>query len=45
MFEKTDWRTLTLSSFIPGVSWIWLANDLRNYTAHMMGATTAYRFK
>ena len=45
MFEKTDWRTDTLNPFIPGVSSIWLANDLRNYTAHMMGVTLAYRFK
>jgi hypothetical protein len=28
-----------------GVSSIWLANDLRNYTAHMMGLTLAYQFK
>ena len=45
LFEKTDWRTDTLNPFIPGVSSIWLGNDLRNYTAHMMGATLAYRFK
>lgn len=45
MFEKTDWRTDTLNPFIPGVSSIWLGNDLRNYTAQMIGATLAYRFK
>ena len=45
MFEKTDWRTDTLNPFIPGVSSIWLGNDLKNYTAHIVGATLAYRFK
>ena len=45
MFEKSDWRTDTLNPFIPGVSSIWLGNDLRNYTAHILGATLAYRFK
>jgi hypothetical protein len=35
----------TLNPFIPGVSSIWLANDLRNYTAQMMGVTLAYRSK
>jgi len=45
MFEKTDWRTDTLNPFMPGVSSIWLGNDLRNYTAHIVGATLAYRFK
>jgi MtrB/PioB family decaheme-associated outer membrane protein len=44
MFEKTDWRTDTLNPFM-GVSSIWLANDLKNYTAHMIGGTLAYRFK
>ena len=28
-----------------GVSSIWLGNDVRNYTAHIIGATLAYRFK
>ena len=44
-FEKSDWRTDQLNPFIPGVSSIWLGNDLRNYTAQMIGATLAYRFK
>jgi len=44
-FEKTDWRTDTLNPFIPGVSSIWLGNDLRNYTAHLVGVTFSYRFK
>jgi len=45
MFDKTDWRTDTLNPFIPGVSSIWLGNNLRDYTAHMIGGTLAYRFK
>ena len=44
-FEKTDWRTDTLNPFIPGVSSIWLGNDLKNYTAHYFGVTLAYSFK
>ena len=43
-WNKNDWRTDTLNPFM-GVSSIWLANDLRNYTAHMMGMTLAYQFK
>ena len=45
MFDKSDWRTNTLNPFIPGVSSIWLGNNLRDYTAHMVGASLAYRFK
>jgi MtrB/PioB family decaheme-associated outer membrane protein len=45
MFENNDWRTNTLNPFIPGVSSIWLGNNLRDYTAHMMGVSVAYRFK
>jgi MtrB/PioB family decaheme-associated outer membrane protein len=43
-FDKNDWRTDTLNPYM-GVSSIWLANDLKNYTAHMMGMTLAYQFK
>jgi MtrB/PioB family decaheme-associated outer membrane protein len=43
-FDKNDWRTDTLNPYM-GVSSIWLGNDLRNYTAHMMGLTLAYQFK
>ena len=44
MFNQSDWRT-NLNPFIPGVSSIWLGNTLRDYTAHMMGASLSYRFK
>src|SRR4030095_6611059 len=43
-FDKNDFRTDTLNPFM-GVSSIWLGNDLRNYTAHMMGFTLAYPFQ
>jgi len=44
-FSKHDWRTDTLNPFIPvaGNS-IWLGNDQKNYTAHILGATLRYQF-
>ena len=45
MFDNNDWRTNTLNPFVPGVSSIWLGNNLRDYTAHMMGLSVSYRFK
>ena len=33
-FEKTDWRTE-----------IWLGNDAKNFSAHIVGLTLGYRFK
>lgn len=52
-FEQHDWRTDTLTPFVavpstaglPGQTSIWLGNDTRNYTAHIIGASLAYRFK
>jgi len=46
-FEKHDWRTDTLNPFIPavGLGGIYLGNDLKDYTAHIVGLTLAYRFK
>jgi len=44
-FEKTDWRTDTLNPFMPGVTSIWLGNDQKNYTAHIVAFTVGYRFK
>jgi MtrB/PioB family decaheme-associated outer membrane protein len=43
-WDKTDFRTDTLNPYM-GVSSIWLANDLRNYTAQMMSLTLAYQFR
>lgn len=46
-FEKQDWRTDTLNPFFPavGLGGIWLGNDPKDYTAHIVGLTLAYRFK
>jgi hypothetical protein len=44
-FEKNDWRTDRLNPFIPGVAAIWLGNDSRNYTAHLVAVTLGYQFK
>ena len=45
-FTKHDWRTDTLNPFLPGVvSSIWLGNDVKNYTAHIVALTLGYRFK
>jgi len=44
-WQKHDWRTDQLNPFIPGVSSIWLGNDLRNYTSHIIAATVGFRFK
>ena len=42
-FQKHDWRTDTLNPFI-GPDAVWMGNDSKNYTAHIIGATLAYRF-
>ena len=44
-FQKNDWRTDRLNPFVPGSNSIYLANDLRNYAAHIVGATARYTFK
>jgi len=44
-FRKHDWRTDTLNPFQPGVSSIFLGNDLKNYDAHIVGITLGYVFK
>jgi MtrB/PioB family decaheme-associated outer membrane protein len=44
-FQKNDFRTDRLTPFVPGVTSIWLGSDERNYTAHIVGLTLAYRFK
>jgi MtrB/PioB family decaheme-associated outer membrane protein len=43
-FHVNDWRT-NLNPFVPNVSSIWLGNDTRDYTAHMVGLSLNYRFK
>jgi MtrB/PioB family decaheme-associated outer membrane protein len=52
-FEKHDWRTDTLNPFVPIVSTagtvgqtsIWQGNDVKSYTAHIVGMSLTYRFK
>jgi MtrB/PioB family decaheme-associated outer membrane protein len=44
-FSKHDWRTDSLNPFIPGVAAIWLGNDQKNFSAHIIGATLRYRFE
>src|SRR5262245_31498194 len=44
-FEKSDWRTDQLNPFVPGSNSIYLGNDAKNYTAHLIGATVRYVFK
>jgi MtrB/PioB family decaheme-associated outer membrane protein len=44
-WRKTDFRTDTLNPFNPGVSSIFLGEDLKNYSAHIVGLTLGYRFK
>jgi MtrB/PioB family decaheme-associated outer membrane protein len=44
-FQKNDWRTDELNPFVPGVTSIFLGNNLQNYTAQIVGATIGYRFK
>jgi len=45
-FTKHDWRTDGLDPFTPAFgNSIWLGNDLRSYTAHIVTAAIGYRFK
>jgi hypothetical protein len=44
-FEKNDWRTDRLNPFVPGVTSIWLGNDARNYSAHIVAVTLGVRFR
>jgi MtrB/PioB family decaheme-associated outer membrane protein len=44
-FEKHDFRTDTLNPFNPGSNSIYLGNDLKDYTAHMVLVTIGYTFK
>jgi MtrB/PioB family decaheme-associated outer membrane protein len=44
-FQKNDWRTDRLTPVLRGVTSVWLGNDDRNYAAHIVGVTLAYRFR
>jgi hypothetical protein len=43
-FTKHDWRTDTLNPF-NGFTSIWLGNDLKNYTARILGLKLGYQFE
>jgi hypothetical protein len=43
-FDQTDFRTDTLNPFVPGSASIWLGNDLKDYTAHILVMSVGYRF-
>jgi len=44
-FEQDDFRTNGLNPFVPGVTSIYLGNELKDYTAHIVAAALSYRFK
>jgi len=44
-FDQHDWRTDQLDPFVPGQTSIWLGDDPKGYTAHILGATLGYRFR
>ncbi len=44
VFHKNNWQTDQLNPFLPGVSSIWQGNDLKDYTAHIVGLTLGYKF-
>ena len=44
-FEKSDWRTDQINPFVPGTRAIFLGNDYRDYSAHILGMTVGYRFR
>jgi len=43
-FDQTDFRTDTLNPFVPGSASVWLGNDLKDYTAHILVMSVGYRF-
>jgi MtrB/PioB family decaheme-associated outer membrane protein len=45
MWRKTDFRTDTLNPFTPGISSVFLGEDYKSYTAHIVGMTLGFRFK
>ena len=44
-WRKTNWQTDTLNPFEPGVSSIWLGNNLKNFNAQIVSINLGYRFK
>jgi MtrB/PioB family decaheme-associated outer membrane protein len=44
-FTKYNWQTDTANPFLPNVPAVWLGNDPKNYTVHIVGATISYKFE
>ena len=44
-WRKNNWQTDTLNPFEPGVSSIWLGNNLKNFNAQIVSFNLGYRFK
>jgi hypothetical protein len=45
MFDEQNFRTDSLNPFNPGVTSIYLGNDLKDYTAHILTMTLGYSFR
>jgi MtrB/PioB family decaheme-associated outer membrane protein len=43
-FDQTDFRTDGLNPFTPGSASVWLGNDPKDYTAHIVVMSVGYRF-
>jgi MtrB/PioB family decaheme-associated outer membrane protein len=44
VFDQADFRTDGLNPFVPGVTSIYLGNDFKDYTAHIVSMAVGYRF-
>ena len=44
VFDQADFRTDGLNPFVPGLTSIYLGNDLKDYTAHIVSMAIGYRF-
>ena len=45
MFNEVNFRTDNLQPFNPGVTSIYLGNDLKDYTAHIITMAVGYTFR
>jgi hypothetical protein len=43
-FNRHDWRTDQLNPFMPGVSAVFLGDDTKGYTAHILAGSIGFRF-
>ena len=43
-WSQDDFRTDGLNPFVPGVTSVWLGNEPKDYTAHILVMTLGYRF-